>query len=75
MLSLPLALELVMHGIGTNAYDEKVTSCVPEEVDAPVEEDFDDLKLQNKQQAGKDVLADLAKTKNPVDVTAWREQL
>ena len=71
----PIAFELITHGIGTNAYGEEVTSCVLQEIDAPAEEDFEDTKLTDKQQAGKDVLADLAQTKNPVDLTAWKEQL
>ena len=75
MLSLPLAFELVTHGIGTNAYDEEVKSCVLVELEAPAQSDFDDLKLTDKQQAGKDVLADLAQTKNPVEYAAWAHQL
>ena len=75
MLSLPLAFDLVPHGIGTNAYDEEVTSCVLVELDAPAQSDFDDLKLTARQRAGRDVLADLAQTKNPVEQAAWANQL
>ena len=75
MLSLPLAFDLVTHGIGTNAYDEEVTSCVLVELDAPAQSDFDDLKLTDKQRAGKEVLEDLAQTKNPVEHSAWKHQL
>ena len=36
--------------------------------------DFD-ADLTDKQRAGRDVLEDLAQTKNPVDFTAWKAQL
>ena len=75
--SHPLAFELIIHSLGTNAYGEDVTSCVLEELEAPAQSDFDDLKLTDKQRAGKDVLEDLviALTQNPVELAAWAHQL
>ena len=74
MLSLPIAFELVTHGIGTNAYGEEVTSCVLVELDAPADEDFDE-QLTDRQKAAIDVLEELAKAKNPVEIAAWRSQM
>ena len=73
--SPPIAFELVTHGIGTNAYDEEVTSCVLQEIDAPAEEDFEDTKITDRQKAAIEVLGELAKAKNPVEIAAWRSQM
>ena len=45
------------------------------ELDAAAQSDFDDLKLKDKQRAGKEVLEDLAQTKNPVEQAAWKQRL
>ena len=66
---------LTIHKLGTNRYDEDITSCVLEEVDAPADSDFEDDGLTDKQRAGKEVLEDLASKKNPVDNAAWTHQL
>ena len=72
----PLAFELIIHKVGTNRYGEDITSCVLEELEAPADADFDDDDgLTDKQRAGRDVLEDIAQTKNPVDFTAWKAQL
>jgi len=75
VLSLPIAFELITHGIGTNTYGEEVTSCVLEELQGPAESDFEDDGLTDKQRAGKEVLEDLANKKNPVELDAWKRQL
>ena len=74
MLSLSLAFELVPHGIGTNAYGEKVTSCVLVELEAPAQSDFDD-GYTNRERATVDVLKDQTDAHNPVTEAAWRRQL
>ena len=74
MLSLPLASELVTHGIGINVYEEAVTSCVLVELEAPAQSDFDD-GFSLREQAAIDVLKDLAAKKNPVETGDWRRQL
>ena len=71
MLSLPIAFELVTHGIGTNAYGEEVTSCVLVELDAPADGDFDE-QISDRQKAAIEVLGKMAKFKNPVEIAAWR---
>ena len=70
-----MAFDLTIHKLGTNRYDEDITSCVLEEVDAPAESEFEDDGLTDKQRAGKEVLEDLANKKNPVDMDAWSHQL
>ena len=72
--SPPIAFELVTHGIGTNVYEEAVTSCVLVELDAPAQSDFDD-GLSLREQAAIDVLKDLAAKKNPVKMADWRRQI
>ena len=74
MLSLPIAFELVTHGIGTNAYGEEVTSCVLVELEAPAQSDFDD-GYTNRERAAVDVLKDQTDAHNPVTEAAWRRQL
>ena len=74
MLSLPLAFDLVPHGIGTNAYGEEVTSCVLVELVAPADEDFED-QYTERERAALDVLKDQADGHNPVKEAAWRRQL
>ena len=70
---LPVAFELTVHGLGTNAYGEAVTSCVLEELEQPAADDFDDMS--DRERAALDCLVDLAKEKNPVDVSAWRDKI
>ena len=65
---------MIVHTLGTNAYGEDVTSCVLEELEAPPDADFDD-QYSDREQAGIDVLEDLASKQNPVKVSAWRKKL
>ena len=66
---------LTIHKLGTNRYEEEITSCVLEEVDAPADTDFEDDGLTDKQRAGEEVLEDLVNKKNPVEMAAWANQL
>ena len=47
----PLAFDLIVHTLGTNAYGEDVTSCVLEELEGPAEADFDDQYSDREQAA------------------------
>ena len=69
MLSLLLAFDLVIHGIGINAYGEEVTSCVLVELEAPAQSDFDD-GYTNRERAAVDVLKDQTGAHNPVTEAA-----
>ena len=70
----PLAFDLIVHSLGTNKYGEDVTSCVLEELEVPADADFDD-QYTDRQLAAIEVLEDLARKQNPVDIAAWRKQM
>ena len=69
-----MAFDLTIHKLGTNRYDEDITSCVLEEVGALAQDDFED-GYSDRARAAIDVLADQAAKKNPVKIAAWKTQL
>ena len=69
-----MAFDLTIHKLGTNRYEEDITSCVLEEVDAPAQDDFED-GYTDRERAALDVLRDQADGDKPVKEAAWRRQL
>ena len=69
-----MAFDLTIHKLGTNRYDEDITSCVLEEFDAPAQDDFDD-EYTDRERAALDVLRDQADGNKPIKTAAWRRQL
>ena len=60
--------------LATNAYGEKVTSCVLLELEAPAQSNFDDGYTE-RERAALDVLRNQADRNKPAKTAAWRRQL